>query len=158
VASLSDDFAVWELHSPPHLFGDPIWRLPAFRLSLFLAETAAVDAERLRQNRGGSHVGPQLERSIDSIGANIAEGYSRFSGRERARFYEIALGSAREAREWYRRATSMLGDEEVLERARLLTRVIKILVSAIPQERAGASEKRLVRARTHAKKVNGTEE
>jgi hypothetical protein len=32
-----------------------------------------------------AHITGQLERAVDSIGVNIAEGYSRYSGKERAR-------------------------------------------------------------------------
>ncbi len=39
--------------------------------------------------------------TVGSIRANIAEGYSRGTGKDRARFYEYALGSARESRDWY---------------------------------------------------------
>ena len=96
-----------------------------------------------------AHITGQLERAVDSIGVNIAEGYSRYSGKERARFYEIALGSAREAREWYRRSAMWVGGDAALERARLLTRVIKILLVAVPQERAGASADRIRKRLKH---------
>ena len=35
-----------------------------------------------------------------SIGANIAEGYGRFGGREFSRFLQISLGSANESDYW----------------------------------------------------------
>jgi four helix bundle protein len=38
----------------------------------------------------------QLRRAASSISANIAEGFSRYLPRERARFYEIAKSSAEE--------------------------------------------------------------
>jgi len=98
-----------------------------------------ADAIRPRSPR----VADQLERAVDSIGINIAEGYGRLHGRERARFYEFALGSAREAREWYARAGRSLAPDAVLGRAKLLTRAVKILTAVIPRERAGSSEKRM---------------
>lgn len=97
------------------------------------------------------HLADQLERAVDSIGINIAEGYGRLHGRERARFYEYALGSAREAREWYARSAALLGDGVALGRARLLTRAAKILTVAIPQERAGSSEQRMREGRVRVK-------
>jgi four helix bundle protein len=89
----------------------------------------------------------QLERSVSSIKATISEGYSKFSGKERARYYETALCSAREAREWYRDLGLWLGTSDAEERGMLLTRVIKILTVAIPEEREGASETRIRLAR-----------
>jgi len=38
----------------------------------------------------------QIRRAINSVSANIAEGSSRFSNKDRARFYEIAYGSLME--------------------------------------------------------------
>lgn len=145
MTSLADQFAHFEKTPPPDLFGDPIWRLPAYRIALFLSDVARLDVSKMLRASAPAHIAGQLERAIDSIGANIAEGYSRYSGRERARFYEIALGSAREAREWYRRSTNWLGAEVTLERAQLLNRVIRILLVAVPQERQGSSEDRIRR-------------
>jgi four helix bundle protein len=42
----------------------------------------------------------QLFRSSMSIGANIAEGYGRFGGKEYARFLQVSLGSANETEYW----------------------------------------------------------
>jgi len=43
------------------------------------------------------HVGDQFLRSVDSIGANIAEGYGRFHYLDKVRFYYNARGSHFEA-------------------------------------------------------------
>ena len=42
----------------------------------------------------------QLIRSSGSIGANIAEGYGRYTGKEYQHFLQIALGSATETEHW----------------------------------------------------------
>lgn len=42
----------------------------------------------------------QLLRSCFSVGANIAEGYGKYKGKEYARFLQVALGSARETEYW----------------------------------------------------------
>lgn len=143
--TLQERFAAFEKMPPADLFGDPIWRLPAYRISLFLSEVSQADTDALLKTPCPQHVTDQLLRSVDSVRANIAEGYSRLSGRERARYFEMALGSAREARDWYRRTIPWLGENSALERASLLTRVIKILLVAVPQERNGATEFRLRR-------------
>jgi four helix bundle protein len=146
VTSLRDKLTAWEAAPPEDLEGDPIWRLPAYRIALFLSEVVREDVETIARHAANSHVPAQLERAVDSIGVNITEGYSRFSGRDRARYYEMALGSAREAREWYRRCSRWLGGTEVRERTLLLTQAVRILTSAVPRERAGESEARLMRA------------
>ena len=46
-------------------------------------------------------VAGQLLRARGSVHAELAEGYGRSTGPDRARFFEDALGSARESREWY---------------------------------------------------------
>ena len=45
-------------------------------------------------------MGSQFLRSIDSIGANIAEGYGRFHYKDEAKFYYNARGSLWEAKHW----------------------------------------------------------
>jgi len=42
----------------------------------------------------------QLVRSSSSVGANIAEGFGRYKGKEYQRFLQIALGSANETEYW----------------------------------------------------------
>lgn len=42
----------------------------------------------------------QIVRSSVSIGANIAEGFGRYKGKEYERFLQIALGSANETEYW----------------------------------------------------------
>ncbi|HRY60196.1 MAG TPA: four helix bundle protein [Patescibacteria group bacterium] len=44
--------------------------------------------------------GHQFIRSIDSIGANIAEGYGRFHFLDRIKFYYNARGSLLESKHW----------------------------------------------------------
>ena len=45
-------------------------------------------------------VGSQLVRAIDSVGANISEGYERGSKTDNARFVKIARGSLFETKYW----------------------------------------------------------
>ena len=86
---------------------DPIWNLLAYRIARCLVDQAQSDSAYLIK-----HVDPktvsQLARAVASIGANIAEGYSRRSTADRSRFYGYALGSTREATVWYRSVASSL--------------------------------------------------
>ena len=142
MAALQARFEAFETTPPVDLLGDAMWRLPAYRIAALLAIVCREDAVLLMKSTVTARIAEQLIRSVDSIGANIAEGYGRASGRERARFFEFALGSAREAREWYRRAA--IGEHaELLDRVLLLTRGIKILTVAVRRERTSASENRI---------------
>ena len=80
-------------------------------------------------------VAGQLYDAAGSVGANISEGYSRGTGRDRARFYEYALGSARECRHWYHQSRHALGDEIFQHRLGILTQIIRLLLRMVPQQR-----------------------
>ena len=134
-------FARWEKDRPPELVGDPIWSLPAYRLSRFLAITFHRDVERVR--RHSYNDADHLRRAVNSNGRNISEGYGRLHGRDRARFCEMAPGSAREARESYAQFGEELPRGLAVGKALLLSRIVRILTVAIPEEREGSSEKRL---------------
>jgi four helix bundle protein len=45
-------------------------------------------------------VGKQFVRSVDSISANIAEGFGRFHKRDKIHFYRYAYGSVQESMDW----------------------------------------------------------
>ena len=77
----------------------------------------------------------QLFRAIGSISANIAEGYSRGSHKDRARFYEYALGSARESRDWYYKGRHILSEPVTSHRLDLLTKIIRLLLVMVPNQR-----------------------
>lgn len=56
--------------------------------------------KKLPNERTAWIIADQLLRSSFSIGANIAEGYGRYRGKEYSRFINIALGSAQETEYW----------------------------------------------------------
>ncbi|MGZ8414238.1 MAG: four helix bundle protein [Gemmatirosa sp.] len=116
-----------------------VWRLPAYRLAAYALHVGWDDACRLSGLPLTAPVASQLYRALGSIGANIAEGYSRSSGRDRVRFYEYALGSARECVVWYRAASPTLGAATVTFRQDVLHRLICMLLIVIPRERARSS-------------------
>lgn len=130
-------FESWQSSVPDTLLHDPLWRMKVYRVALFLVDVGWKDVSRLTRDRRMHRVGDQLYGALGSIGANIAEGYSRGSGRDRARFYEYALGSARECRSWYYQARHVLGDAAVTHRMQLLEHVIRMLLHMIPSERSG---------------------
>ena len=129
-------FAEWEATVPETIRRDPIWRTPAYRYAAWIGALAKRDVLELDAQRVYRNDADQLLRAVDSISANLAEGYGRSTGRERARFYDFAKGSAREARDWYFKLIDLLGRERVEERLAVLDRIIRILTAIIPRERA----------------------
>lgn len=59
-------------------------------------------------------VGKQFVRSVDSISANIAEGFGRYSKKDKIRFYRISKGSLYESLDWNEKARvrGLLSDKE----------------------------------------------
>ena len=59
----------------------------------------------LKWNRLGlDTVGKQFVRSIDSISANIAEGFGRYSKKDKIKFFRISFGSMYESLDWNEKA------------------------------------------------------
>jgi len=129
------NYEEWEKAVPEEIKRDALWRVEAYRLGLFVAELGWYDVTKLMRDKRTVGLADQLYRSLGSISANLAEGYSRGSGKDRARFYEYALGSARESRDWYYKGRHILGEAVVQHRLRLLTQIIRLLLTMIPQQR-----------------------
>lgn len=125
----------WEKAVPLEITGDTVWRVEAYRLSLFAADIGWNDVTVLSKDRRMWGISDQLYRSLGSMSANIEEGYSKGTGKDRARFYEYALGSARESRGWYYKGRFVLAPEVALHRIRLLTHIIKLLLTMVPDQR-----------------------
>ncbi len=49
-------------------------------------------------------VGKQFVRSVDSISANLAEGFGRYSKKDKVKFYRISFGSMYESLDWNEKA------------------------------------------------------
>jgi four helix bundle protein len=107
----------------------------AYRLGLFISDIGWEDVTKLMLDPRTIKLSDQLCRSLGSISVNIAEGYSRSSGKDRARFYEYALGSARESREWYYKSRHILTESVVQHRADLCSQIIRLLLTILPAER-----------------------
>jgi four helix bundle protein len=134
-------FAEWEATLPASFKRDPIWRTPAYRFGLWLSDLVKGDATALRADRNMRNDADQLLRAVGAISSNISEGYSRSTGPERARYYEYALATSRESRDWYFKARGVLGDEVVEQRLEVLERIIRILTAIIPRERENKSRR-----------------
>jgi four helix bundle protein len=102
---------------------------------VFAADLAWPDVTKLIQDKRTIGLADQLYRAVGSVSANIAEGYGRQSGKDQARYYEYALGSTREARNWYYQGRHILTDLVAKHRLQLLTQIIRLLLTIIPSER-----------------------
>jgi four helix bundle protein len=121
---------------------DPLFRMRAYRLAADLLPVALQDAKILAAEPVTERIAGQLFSAIGSIGSNLPEGYSRGSGKDRARTFELALGSGRESMNWYQAVRPILGDV-VQTRLNDLEEIRRLLLAIIPRERArGNSNKK----------------
>lgn len=88
----------------------PLWVVPSdfqqlrvYRLAVALSDEIYAAVERW-PNFAKNSLGWQLIRSVDSIGANIAEASGRHGPADRRRFLIIARGSLYETEHWIGRA------------------------------------------------------
>jgi len=128
----------WEKSVPDVITDDVLWTVTAYRLALFLSDIMWSDVHKLSKEICVRSLSDQLYRSAGSVCANIEEGYSKISAKDRARFYEYSLGSARETRGWFYRARHVLGENVVNHRMNLLTEIIRLLLTMIPDQRSDA--------------------
>jgi four helix bundle protein len=125
----------WEAQVPEEIRNDTLWRMEAYRLGLFFSDLAWQDGAKLLKERRTVGFADQLCRAAASISANIAEGYSRNTGKDRAKFYEYALGSARESRDWIYKSRNVLKEKVTAHRIDLATQIIRLLVRIVANER-----------------------
>lgn len=125
----------WEKSVPDTLRADGLWRIKAYRLGLFVGDIGWHDISKLAQDTRTRSVADQLYRSLGSITANLAEGYSYSTGGNRARMFEYALGSARESREWYYKGRHVLGEAVMRHRLQILSEIVRLLLTMIPEQR-----------------------
>jgi four helix bundle protein len=130
-------YSEWEESVPEVIKTDSLWRVEAYRLALFLSDLGWYDVNKLMKNRLTRGLADQLYRSLGSVSANLAEGYSRGTSRDRARFYEYSLGSARESRDWYYKSRHILDETVIQHRLDLLTQIIRLLLTMVTQQRRG---------------------
>ena len=129
------NFDEWVKNVPQEITSDSLWKMEAYRLALFAVEIGWQDVLKLASDRRMLGLSDQLYRSLGSVSANLAEGYSRGTSKERAHFYEYALGSGRESRDWYYKSRHILGEAVVSHRIQLMTQIIRLLLSMVPQQR-----------------------
>ena len=128
----------WEKSVPTDFTSDPLWRMEVYRLALFMADISWRDVTKLAQDNRTVSLSDLLYRAVESISANIAEGYSYSSSKNKARYYEYALGSARESRGWYYQGRYILTEAIVQHRISLLSQISRLLITMITQKRSNS--------------------
>jgi four helix bundle protein len=80
-----------------------------------------------------STIGNQFVRAIDSVSANVAEGFGRYYKKEKIKFYYYAKGSISEAKDWLKKAfyRNLIEKERYNTIARVLNQLPKELNSLI---------------------------
>jgi len=126
-------FDEWVKGASKARIGDPLWTVQAYRLGVYAIECHAFDR---RTNERFSRAGAidQITRAIGSISTNISEGYSRSTPADRVRFYSYALGSTREAIDWYDTLRFELGDTTDTRQS-ILIQIRRLLLTTIRKSR-----------------------
>src|SRR5688572_2593092 len=125
-------------HSPPpteETGRDPLARMRVYQIARDLVPDSWIDCDKLRHHPVTQSLSAQLYAAASSIAANLGEGYSRSSGRDRAKIFEYALGSVRESMSWYRSAEPVLTSEIAGHRLHRLEEIRRLLLAIIPRER-----------------------
>lgn len=125
----------WEMAVPRTIKDDSLWKMAAYRLALFLSDLGWYDVTKLMKDARTIGLSDQLYRALGSVCGNIEEGYSRGTGKDRARFYEYSPGSARESRGWYYRGRHVPGETVATHGLQLLSEIIRLLLTMVPQQR-----------------------
>lgn len=89
------------------------------------------DSEILAKDFRGRELAKQQTRSLDSICANIEEGFGRGFGKELPQHLKIARGEARESRGRYERCNRLLSPEIIIQRTSTLSHIIGGLTKTI---------------------------
>lgn len=91
-----------------------VHELDVYKLAEELADFV-WDAFEQWPGKAQQTIGHQVIRSSDSIAANLAEGYGRYTPGERKVFYRCARGSFEETKAWLRKLIRrrILAEEEI---------------------------------------------
>ncbi|MEW6619940.1 MAG: four helix bundle protein [bacterium] len=89
------------------------------------------DLPVLSENFAGKELARQQIRSLDSICANMEEGYGRKAGKELKQFFRISRGSAGESKGRYIRCTKFLPAEIINKRVAQLDEIQAMLYTLV---------------------------
>jgi four helix bundle protein len=84
----------------------------------------------------GQALAKQMTASIDSICANIEEGFGRGFGKQLIYFYTVSLGSARETKGRLFRARAFLSPKTLHDRLTLAGEIVALLITEINRQKS----------------------
>ncbi len=102
-----------------------------YKLACQLFDNFWEDSEIVGKDYRGRELVKQQTRSLDSVCANIEEGYGRGFNKEMPQHLKIARGEARESKGRYRRMKFLLPAETVKKRMAALDQIIGGLTATI---------------------------
>ncbi len=110
-----------------------MWRLEVYRLSMYLAELAFLDLNRIVAQEPAFE-GDDFLLQATKVGAKIAFGHGPNFRTIQLEGFNEALESARAARHWYEHAALWLGVERSRHRLRVLDIIIHnlLLLTQVP--------------------------
>ena len=102
-----------------------------YKLACQLFDEFWADSEVVGKDYRGRELVKQQTRSLDSVCANIEEGYGRGFNKEMPQHLKIARGEARESKGRYNRMKFLLPSETITKRVAVLDRIIGGLTATI---------------------------
>ncbi len=111
--------------------GDRLESFGIYQLAVQLFQDFWPDSEILQKDFRGRELAKQQVRSLDSICANIEEGFGRGFGKELPQHLKIARGEARESRGRYLRCNHFLSPGLIQQRVAVLDHIIGGLTNTI---------------------------
>jgi four helix bundle protein len=103
---------------------DPLESFGIYQLARQLFNDFGKDSELLEKDFRGHELVKQQVRSLDSVCANMEEGFGRGFGKELPQHLKISRGEARESHGRYKRCSHLLPPETIAYRVSVLTRII----------------------------------
>jgi four helix bundle protein len=110
--------------SKPADSSDRLESFGIYQLARRLFDDFWNDSEILSKDFRGRELVKQQVRSLDSVCANMEEGFGRGFGRELPQHLKISRGEARESRGRYERCNRLLPPETIAQRVSTLSRII----------------------------------
>jgi hypothetical protein len=137
------NYVNWQQTVPEEIKSDPLWRIEAYRLGLFIADVGWHDTTKLMRDRRTRGFSAPLSRSLGAISGNLVRAYSHGEREDRRRFYNQAVAAVSESRDWYYKSRHILGESVTWHRMTLLVQIGNALQADPSDPKSGATRETL---------------